>query len=92
MTIHLDIPQEVEKYLGDMDNAALNRTLLEAAAVEAYRQRKIGTAGVRKMLGFEDRWDTIEFLSTHKAYPNYNEEDLEHDRATIERVEKRRAQ
>jgi len=92
MTIQLDIPQEVEKYLGDMDNAAMNRALLEAAAVEAYRQRKIGTAGVRKMLGFEDRWDTIEFLSKFKAYPNYNEEDLEHDRATIERVEKRRAQ
>jgi len=92
MTIQLDIPQEVEKYLGDMDNAAMNRALLEAAAVEAYRQRKIGTAGVRKMLGFEDRLDTIEFLSKFKAYPNYELEDLEQDRATIARVEKRHAQ
>lgn len=86
MTITLEIPQEVEKYLGDMDAVALNRAVLEATAVEAYRQRKIGTAGVRKMLGFEDRWDTIEFLSKFKAYPNYNEEDLEKDRANLERL------
>ena len=92
MIINLDIPEDIEQDAEGLDKAALYRKLMEITAVEFYRQRKIGTAGVRRMLGFEDRLDTIEFLSKFKAYPNYNEEDLEHDSATIERVEKRRAQ
>ena len=92
MVINLELPDDVEQDMEGMDKAALHRKIMEIAAVEAYRQRRIGTAGVRRMLGFEDRWETIEFLSTHKAYPNYDLEDLEQDRASIARVEGKVAQ
>jgi hypothetical protein len=86
MTIHLEIPDDIEQDIRSMDNAVLTRKLMETTAVEAYRQRRIGTADVSRMLGFDTRWETIEFLSTYKAYPNYNEEDLEEDRATLEKI------
>ncbi len=84
MIINLDIPEDIEQDAEGLDKAALYRKLMEITAVEFYRQRKIGTAGVRRMLGFEDRWETIEFLGTHKAYPNYNEDDAAEDWASIQ--------
>lgn len=86
MTINLDIPDEIERDILSMDSATLQRKLLETTAVEAYRDRKISSADVGRMLGFESRWETINFLSQFKAYPNYNEEDLEKDRANLEKL------
>lgn len=86
MIINLEIPEEIERDILSMDSAFLHRKLLETVAVEAYRDRKISSADVGRMLGFESRWDTIEFLSQFKAYPNYDLEDLEEDRATLERI------
>jgi len=86
MTITLDIPEEIERDILSMDDALLRRKLMETTAVEAYRDRKISSADVGRMLGFESRWETINFLSQFKAYPNYNEEDLEKDRANLEKL------
>ncbi len=86
MTITLDIPEEIERDILSMDDALLRRKLMETTAVEAYRDHKISSADVGRMLGFESRWETINFLSQFNAYPNYDLEDLEEDRATLERI------
>ncbi len=86
MTINLDIPDEIEQDILSMDSAVLHRKLLETMAVEAYRDRRISSADVCRMLNLEDRWATIEFLSSFNAYPNYNLEDLEEDRTTLEKI------
>ncbi len=70
MTITLDIPDEIERDILGMDNALLNRKLMEITAVEAYRDRRISSSDAGRMLGFESRWETIAFLSQFKAYPN----------------------
>ena len=87
MTIQIDFPEEVEQDIQGLHSEEYDRKLKELTAIEAYRQRKIGTAGVRQMLGFANRWQTINFLSAHGVYPNYDLEDLEQDRASIARVE-----
>lgn len=86
MTITLDIPDDIERDILSIDSAIIQRAIMEATAVEAYRQRKISSADVGRMLNLEDRWDTIEFLSKFNAYPNYELEDLEKDRATLEKI------
>jgi len=86
MIVHLDIPPEIDDVLYHAWGKDFERNVLEAVAVELYRQRKCGSATVMRMLGLEDRWDTIEFLSKRNAYPNYNEEDLEEDRRNLEKV------
>jgi len=91
MIINLDIPEDIEDDLEGIDKDALYRKLMEIAAVEAYRQRRIGTAGVRRMLGFENRWQTIDFLGVHKVYPNYNEEDAAEDWASIQDYKAKKA-
>ena len=87
MVINLDVTPESEARIKAIWGEELTRATLEAMTAEAYRQRKIGLASVRKILGFENRWKTIDFLSERGVYPNYNEEDAAEDWATIQRME-----
>ena len=79
MSITVELPRDIEERLRTEWNGNLPRKVLEAVAIEAYREKKIGTAQVRRLLGFEDRWETIRFLSEHGVYPNYDEEDFYKD-------------
>ncbi len=89
MVINVDVSPEGEERIKAIYGEGLDRGVLEAMTAEAYRQRKIGLASVRKILGFEDRWETIDFLSERRVYPNYNEDDADEDWATIQHMEAR---
>lgn len=52
------------------------------AALEAYRQRKITTAQLRRLLGFETRYELDGYLKAHEIWLDYTADDLERDRAT----------
>ena len=86
MVVNVDISQEAEEHIQTIWGANFSREMLEAVTVKAYQERKIGTGLVRQILGFEDRWETIAFLSELGVYPNYDAEDLVKDRANLEKM------
>ena len=65
------------------------RAALEAIALEAYRQRRITGFQLRRLLGIESRYELDGFLKEHEVY-DYTVEDLEHDLATIQKLEEKR--
>ena len=64
----------------------LSQRTLEAVAIEAYREEMLTAAEVGKLLDHTSRWQTEQFLYDKQAYLHYNEDDLAHDIATIERL------
>lgn len=75
MIVTLDIPDLVAS-AWCQNATALPAAVLEDAVVEAYRQGKLSTAEVRKVLGHESRWDTEDFLASHDAWPDPSEDEV----------------
>jgi hypothetical protein len=75
MTLKLDLPAEVVEVLGpDPEKEAL-----EALLLHLVHQRRVTLAWAGERLGL-DRWQVIAWYTSHGfAYPDYTEEDLEHD-------------
>ena len=53
---------------------------LSRAALEAYRERKITTAQLRRVLGLETRYELDGFLKEREVWLDYSWPDLERDR------------
>jgi hypothetical protein len=51
-------------------------------SLAAYRERKISTAQLRQLLGYETRVQVDAFLKSHGVELEYTLEDLERDRET----------
>jgi hypothetical protein len=62
------------------------RRILECLAAESYRAGLLTSAEVRRMLGFETRWETDGFLKERKAFLHYSMEDFEKDIETLSRL------
>jgi len=86
MTVSIDLSAESEELLRGAFGSNLSRAALEAIAVEGYRRGKLTRYGIQKLLGFDNRWDTEEFLGAHGVDLNYSLDDLEADRRTLDRV------
>jgi hypothetical protein len=83
MTLTLDIPAELAEQLGIRDQCQLPRVALEALALDALRQRRIGEAEVGRILGIVDRYGLDGFLKQHGIEIDYRWEDLERERAAF---------
>ncbi len=80
MEIVITIP---DKFAEKRQN--LSRQMLEAFAVENYRQEKLSLGQVAELLGFSiDEANAL--LKKHRVPLNYTFEDLENDRRTIEKL------
>lgn len=77
--VTLDIPDELSAAL-TVPGRELSRSVFEALALEAYRERKLSTAQLRRLLGFETRYELDGFLKAHEVWLEYGVEDLERDR------------
>ncbi|MBD1925548.1 UPF0175 family protein [Trichocoleus sp. FACHB-90] len=85
MQITIELPDNIANQL-QLQPANISRRILELIAADNYRQGRIGTAEVRRMLNFSSRWETYEFLKREKAYLPYTEDDLEQDVQAIRNV------
>jgi predicted HTH domain antitoxin len=85
MEVTLDLPDELSTALAG-SGQDLPRAALEAMALEAYRERKLTLAQLRRLLGFESRYELDGFLKKHKVWLDYTWEDLEQDRETHRRL------
>jgi len=81
----LNLPDELSSALSRSGDE-LPRAALEAMALEAYRERKLTTAQLRRILGFETRYQLDGFLKEHEVWLNYSLRDLEQDRETHRRL------
>lgn len=83
--LSLDLPEELSAALG-FPGRDLSRAALEAIALEAYRERKLSTTQLRRLLGFETRLEVDGFLKQHGVELEYTTEDLERDREVHRRL------
>ena len=80
MTIVLNLPEDIAQDLSRQEGD-LSRAALESLALQGYRAGHLSEEQVRRMLGFESRFDVHAFLKRHQTYLNYTEADLKHDLA-----------
>lgn len=85
MTVTLTIPDSISAALMEKFPEP-GRAALEALAAKAYATGAVGTAGVRKLLGLETKWDAIEVLSRHDVWPGVTVEDIKHDLECLDQV------
>lgn len=77
--ITLELAAELSAFLSG-SGPDLSRAALEAIALEAYRERKLSIAQLRRLLGYHTRMQVHAFLKDHGVYLHYDLADLEHDR------------
>ena len=81
----IELPGELSAALAS-SGQDLSRAAFEAIALEAYRERKLSTAQLRRLLGFQTRMEVDGFLKAHGVELEYSLEDLERDRETHRRL------
>ena len=81
MQITVEIPDELADRIA-ANQQDLSRAVLEAIALEAYRQRRLSGHQLQTLLGFPTRYQLDGFLKEHRV-ETYTAEDFEHDLATI---------
>jgi len=85
MQLTLDLPDELSAVLAASGQDP-SRVAFEAIALDAYRERKISTSQLRRLLGFESRYELDGFLKQHEVWLEYTWQDLEQDRETHRRL------
>jgi len=84
IAITVKLPESVAKKLGS-SKIDLSRTALEAIALEGYRSDRLTGFQVMEMLGLETRLELDAFLKAHRIELEYSFEDLERERADLDR-------
>ncbi len=77
--VTLDLPEELSSFLA-ASGLGIERAALETIALEAYREDKLSTSQLRRLLGYHTRMQVHALLKEHGVYLRYGAEDLEHDR------------
>ena len=85
MQLTIELPDELLEALS-ASGRDVSRAALEAVALEAYRERKLSTAQLQRLLGYETRMEVDSFLKEHRVELEYTLEDLERDRETHRRL------
>jgi len=79
MQVILNLPDELSIALA-ASGPGVARAAFEAIALEAYRENKLSTAQLRRLLGYRTRAEAHAFLKQRGVYVRYGMADLEHDR------------
>jgi len=85
MEVLLQVPDDLAEKL-QARSEDLPRKALESLVADSYRAGILTSAEVRRILGFETRWETDGFLKEKGAYLHYTEADLEKDIETFRRL------
>ena len=90
MQIVFDIPDEMAHNFAPTGEG-LSRAALEALALEGYRTKRLTESELRRILGFESRFDVHAFLKEHDCYLHYSQEDFDRETETIKYLQSMRA-
>ncbi|HSY47521.1 MAG TPA: UPF0175 family protein [Thermoanaerobaculia bacterium] len=81
MQVTINLPEDISVALeGQWDN--VSRRSLEAIAVEAYRTGALTESQIRRLLGFETRFQVHAPLKEHQVPLRYTAADFEADLST----------
>jgi predicted HTH domain antitoxin len=84
VAVTIQLPAEIARQYG-LEPGQIGQHLLEQAAVEGYRSRKLSRGQVARMLGLD--WEeTEEFLANQQCDRHYDLEDLEQDRKNLDQI------
>jgi Uncharacterised protein family (UPF0175) len=78
VTITVEVPEEITRYLSEQGRD-IARGALELMLLEAYREHKLTTAQLRRLLGFESRYELDGFLKQREVWLDYTIEDLDQE-------------
>jgi predicted HTH domain antitoxin len=84
--ITLELPDEISAFLSASGRKP-ERAALEAIALEAYREERLSTSQLRRLLGYRTRAQVHAFLKQHGVFLRYGPADLEHDRQAGDGIE-----
>lgn len=84
MEVTINLPEDVARVFS-INGENIEREVLEATAIEGYRDGRLSHAQVGRMLGF-NRFEIDAFLKTRNVPLNYSIEDLEQDRRTLDKL------
>src|SRR5262249_50911634 len=87
MNVAVNLPEDIAQRL-QATWRDLSLGTLEAIALEGYRSEALTRDQVARLLGLSF-WEVEAFLKERRAYLAYNDEDLEQDRQTIDRLRPR---
>jgi hypothetical protein len=87
MQVTVEIPDDVARILAPQGQDPARATL-EAVAIEGYRSGALTAYQIRRLLGFETRYELDGFLKAHNVWEQaYDLADLEQDRQTLQQLE-----
>lgn len=83
MTLQIEIPESVFR----LPSSEISREVLETVAIEGFKSRQLTTFQVRKLLGFETRFEVHEFLADHDVpWADIPIEDLNAENETLKKL------
>ncbi len=86
MTLSIDLSPSALALLRQSYGDDLSKAALEALALDGYRAGRFSRFQVQELLGFDNRWDTENWLGTRGAAMQYSHSDLESDGETMRRL------
>lgn len=78
MSVTIDLPEDISAVLTEQWDDVPRRSL-EAIAVEAYRTGALNESQIRRLLGFETRFEVHALLKEHHVSLRYTAADVESD-------------
>jgi hypothetical protein len=85
MKLTVQIPDDLARSMGAA-GGDLSRRALEAPALEEFKSGHITRPELRRLLGFETRYELDGFLKAHEVYEAYTMEDLERELEGLKRL------
>lgn len=85
MNVTVEIPDDIAQRLSAA-GGDLSRRALEALVADEYRQGHLTKPDLRRLLGFETSDQIDGFLKAHDVWIDYTMEDLERERAGMNRL------
>jgi hypothetical protein len=85
MNLTVEIPDDIAGQLSAAGGDPA-RLVLEGFALEQYKSNQITKAQLRRLLGFETRYELDGFLKAHDVWMDYTIEDLRRQVATLSRL------
>jgi len=86
MLLTLNIPDDIANRLGVAHCGDVARSTVEKLALAGYQDGTLSRFQVQRLLGFDNRWDTEEWLGSRGATMQYSADDLETDRKNLNRI------
>ena len=85
MELTVQIPDDLATRMS-ASGGDLSRRALEALALEEFKGGHITKSELRRLLGFESRYQLDGFLKAHDVYEDYTLEDLERELEGLRRL------